>query len=70
MKATEVEVGDFISNDLGELFKKEKRLLLQFEDYCRQHNKSIQLRYYVAADDLFILKIKLKNGNNGEIKDC
>jgi hypothetical protein len=70
LKATEVEVGDFISNDLGELFKKEKRLLLQFEDYCRQHNKSIQLRYYVAADDLFILKIKLKNGNNGEIKDC
>jgi hypothetical protein len=70
LKATEVEVGDFISNDLGELFKKEKRLLLQFEDYCRQHNKSIQLQYYIAADDLFILKIKLKNGNNGEIKNC
>jgi len=70
LKATEVEIGDFISDDLGELFKKEKRLLSKFEDYCRQHNKSVELRYYIAADDLFILKIKLKNGNNGEIKNC
>ena len=65
-----MEIGDFISDDLGELFKKEKRLLLQFKDYCRQHNKSMELQYYIAADDLFILKIDVTNGNNGEIKNC
>jgi hypothetical protein len=65
-----MKVGEFISDDLDILFKKEQRFANQFEYYCKEHNKifSTQICLTAANPVLFILQIIIKNGNNGEIK--
>ena len=67
-----MKIGEFFSNSLEKLFNREQRLLEQYESYCRQHNKILEVNYILAAKDLFILEISIinKDGNNGEIKDC
>jgi hypothetical protein len=66
-----VKIGEFISDNLEKLFNREERLLEQYEFYCRQHSKELQITYCLAARNLFILEIYIndKHGNNGEIKD-
>lgn len=65
-------LGELISSNLIELFNREKVIKRRFKFFCRDHNKKFVVQY--AIDDsnppLFTLKIKLENGNNGEIKDC
>jgi hypothetical protein len=65
-------IGEFRSSDLGELFKRERRLRESYEVYCRQHSKNINFKYCTLANALFQLEIFINknrdNGDNGEIK--
>ena len=65
-------VGDFISEEIGELFIKEHRIMLQYIKYCKEHNKKLETRYCVLTGPLFLLQIIIldNNDNNGQIKDC
>ena len=63
-------VGEFMSEDIGELFTREQRIRTQYVKFCEQHSKILKTRYLITADSLFILEIIIlnKNGNNGETK--
>lgn len=63
-------VGEFIAEEIGELFKREHRIRLQYTKFCKEHEKILETRYCVNPDSLFVLQIIIlnKNGNNGEIK--
>ena len=67
-----MKIGEFISDNLEKLFNREERLLEQYKLYCRQHNKELDITYFLAARNLFILEIYIndKYGNNGEIESC
>ena len=59
MKATEVIIGEFTDSSLESLFKREKRLEEDYENYCRQHNRKITFSYFFLANALYKLQIKL-----------
>jgi hypothetical protein len=63
-------VGEFISENIGELFTREQRIRTDYIKFCMEHDKILETRYLISANSLFILEIIIlnKNGNNGEIK--
>lgn len=64
-------VGDFISEEIGELFIKEHRIMQQFVKYCKEHNKRLETKYCVMAGPMFLLQIIiLDNDNDRQTKDC
>jgi hypothetical protein len=71
--ATEDKIGEFISEDLGKLFRREQGLANSFKSYCAKHNKIFETSICMSASDpvLFTLQIRIKNkdnnDNNGEI---
>ena len=68
--ATEVKIGEFISEDLFKLFRREQDLANSFKDYCATHNKVFKTNICITATDpvLFTLQIILENESNGEFK--
>lgn len=71
--ATEGKIGEFISEDLGKLFRREQGLANSFKGYCKLHSKIFETSICISASDpvLFTLQIRIKNrdnnDNNGEI---
>jgi hypothetical protein len=67
-----VKVGEFISDSFEKLIKKEQDLTKQFYNYCKKHNRKFETRFCIRTADpvLFVLEIIIKDGNNGEIKNC
>ena len=71
--ATEGRIGEFISEDLEKLFRREQGLVNSFKNYCERHHKILKTFIYVSVSDpvLFTLQITIKNkdnnDNNGEI---
>lgn len=67
-----MEIGEFTSRDFGELFNKEQDLRRKFIHYCSRFNKTLEFTYLITTADpvLFVLKLKIENGNNGEVNDC
>ena len=65
-------VGDFISEEIGELFTKEQRIKAQYIEYCALHRKKLDTRYCLLPGPLFLLQIIIlnKDDDNGEIKSC
>ncbi len=64
-------VGDFISEEIGDLFIKEHRIMLQYIKYCKEHDKKLETRYCVLPGPMFLLQIIiLNNDDNRQIKDC
>lgn len=63
-------VGEFISENIGELFNREQKIRTQYIKFCKEHNKILKTRYSVDSGPLFVLEIIIlnKDGNNGEIK--
>jgi hypothetical protein len=64
-------LGELVSRNLLELFNREQGIKKNFQIYCRDYNKKFSVEYAIDSSNppVFILKIKLKNGNNGEIKN-
>jgi hypothetical protein len=64
-----MKIGEFISEDLFRLFKREQDLANSFKDYCVTHNKTFETSICITASDpvLFTLEIIIKDENNREI---
>ena len=64
-------LGELISRDLLELFKREKSIKKSFKSFCKDYNKRFLVEYLIdsSTPPVLTLKIKLENGNNGEIKN-
>jgi hypothetical protein len=65
-----VKIGEFTSEDLGKLFRREQDLAKSFRVYCESHNKTLETTFCIAASGpvLFTLQINIiNNGDNGEV---
>lgn len=65
-----MKIGEFTSEDLGKLFRREQELAKSFNVYCNSHNKIFETSLCITASGpvLFTLQININdNGNNGEI---
>jgi len=64
-----MKIGEFISEDLIKLFKREQDLANSFKNYCLTHNKIFETNICVTASDpvLFTLQIILKNEDSRKI---
>jgi hypothetical protein len=65
-----MKIGEFTSEDLGKLFRREQELAKSFDVYCNSHNKTFETGFCITASGpvLFTLQININdNGNNGEI---
>jgi hypothetical protein len=64
-----MKIGEFISEDLFKLFKREQGLANSFKDYCVSHNKTFETSICITASDpvLFILEIIIKDEDSRKI---
>lgn len=63
-------VGEFISEEIGELFNREQRIVDQYKKYCCEHEKVLDNRYTIRPDSLFALEIIIKDDNDRQIENC
>jgi hypothetical protein len=65
-----VIVGEFISDEIGELFNREQRIVDQYKKYCWEHGKVLDNRYSLRPDSLFALEIIIKDDDDRQVKSC
>jgi hypothetical protein len=50
-------IGEFKSEEIGELFKKEHRIRVQYTKFCKEHDRVLKTKYCVSPNSMFVLKI-------------
>jgi hypothetical protein len=63
-----VEIGEFISEELDELFIKSWKLERDFDFYCYRNKKRLEFEFWTAADGTYILKVKIEDENIRKIE--
>lgn len=60
-----MEIGNIITENLGELFIREQDLIKECKPYLIKHNKSLTTDFYITTADpaLFTLKINIYDNN-------